>query len=379
MNIQQKLLTPNKYSRPGTPLKAVKGVVVHYVGNPNTSAEANRNYFDGLKAGKMSGGNYIFASSQYIIGLAGEIVQCVPEAEVAYCSNNRNSDTISIECCHPLPDGKFTEATYDSLVGLTADICARYKLNPLTDVIRHYDVTGKACPLYQVTHPEAWEGFKKDVQAAMTAPADASAPAAAKLPEASTVNLRYGVTTAEIKADNVEGRYIAKVSELARVMGDAKVPVRAVAEAAGMKVDWDEAARTITISGGPCGQNGKPIAGDEYDILCRIAQAEAGNQDMVGRELIVNVILNRVKNPAFPKTIREVVFQQGQFSPVSDGAYYKVVVAAETRAAVDAVLGGADESQGALYFRTIKGATPDCWHETHLTRLFDHGDHRFYM
>ncbi len=120
MHVKQMLLTKNKYSRPGTALKAVKGVVVHYVGNPNTSAEANRNYFEGLKVGKKDAkGNYVYASSQYIIGLAGEVIQCVPENEVAYCSNSRNNDTVSVECCHPLSDGKFTDATYKSLAALT--------------------------------------------------------------------------------------------------------------------------------------------------------------------------------------------------------------------------------------------------------------------
>ena len=76
------------------------------------------------------------------MGLQGQIVQCVPLNEIAYASNNRNADTISIECCHPDQSGKFTEATYKSVVELVAYLCLKYDLSE-GDVIRHYDVTGK--------------------------------------------------------------------------------------------------------------------------------------------------------------------------------------------------------------------------------------------
>ena len=94
--ITQELLEVNPYSRPGTPLEQVNGVVVHYVGNPGTTAEQNRSYFAGLA---QTGETY--ASSHFLIGLEGEIIQCVPLDEIAYCTSQRNVDTISIECCHP--------------------------------------------------------------------------------------------------------------------------------------------------------------------------------------------------------------------------------------------------------------------------------------
>ena len=83
--------------------------------------------------------------------------------EVAFCSNSRNSDTLSIECCHPDETGAFTQATYDSLVCLLRWLCELYDLSP-DDVIRHYDVTGKLCPLYYVEHPDAWESLKALLQ-----------------------------------------------------------------------------------------------------------------------------------------------------------------------------------------------------------------------
>ena len=155
--VDKQLLTPNPYSRPETPVQKVNAIVIHYVGNPGTSAAANRSFFEGLA---VSGETY--ASSNFIVGLEGEILQCVPVNEVAYCSSDRNSDTVSIEVCHPDAEGQFTEASMASLVKLTAWLCEAFHLSA-DDVIRHYDVTGKECPLYYVHHPEAWEGLKEAV------------------------------------------------------------------------------------------------------------------------------------------------------------------------------------------------------------------------
>lgn len=152
------LLTVNEYSRPAAALKKVKGVVIHYTANPGTDALANRNYFEGLKDSHVTK-----ASSHFVIGLDGAIVQCIPSTEIAYASNERNKDTISIECCIEDDTGKFNQATYDAAVHLTAWLVEHFQLET-KDVIRHFDVTGKACPKYFVDFPSAWEQFLADVQ-----------------------------------------------------------------------------------------------------------------------------------------------------------------------------------------------------------------------
>lgn len=155
--IDVELLTPNEYSRPGITNEQINGIVVHYTANPGSTAMENRNYFEGLKDTHLAK-----VSSNFVIGLEGEIVQCIPTWEMAYASNDRNSDTISIECCHPDETGKFNAATYKSLVQLCAWLCVKYDLTS-EDVIRHYDVTGKDCPKYFVEHEDAWVQFKADV------------------------------------------------------------------------------------------------------------------------------------------------------------------------------------------------------------------------
>ncbi len=161
-SIAVNFLPENPYSRPGAKLDQINAIVVHYVGNPGTTALQNRDYFAGLADTHERS-----ASSHYVIGLDGEIIQCIPLNEVAYASNNRNADTIAIECCHPSEDGKFSGATYQALVNLCAALCKTYGLEPTKDIIRHYDVTGKECPIYFVKNTDAWETFKFDVHCRM--------------------------------------------------------------------------------------------------------------------------------------------------------------------------------------------------------------------
>ena len=161
--VEQDYLTVNQWSRPGTELEKIDGVVIHYVGNPGTTARANRNYFESLSSGKEG----TYASSHFVVGLEGEVIQCIPLTEVAYASNTRNGDTVSVEVCHPDETGEFSPVTYDRTVELTAWLCVQFKLDPESDVIRHYDVTGKECPRYYVEHPEAWDTFRADVAAAV--------------------------------------------------------------------------------------------------------------------------------------------------------------------------------------------------------------------
>ncbi len=155
--IDVELLTVNPNSRPGQPTEKITGIVMHYTANPGASAIDNRNYFEGLKDSGET-----MASSNFIVGLEGEIIQCVPTWEVAYASNERNIDTVSIECCHPDDTGKFNDATYKSMVQLCAWLCLKFELDEEA-VIRHHDVTGKICPKYFVENEEAWKQFKKDV------------------------------------------------------------------------------------------------------------------------------------------------------------------------------------------------------------------------
>lgn len=151
--IDSQIIHKHNTARTGTPLSGVKNIVIHYVGNPGTTAQNNRDYYD-----KSS----TEVSSHFVVGLDGEIIQCIPLDEKSSASNWRNGDTISIETCHPDETGKFNEATYNSVVKLTAWLLSKLGLDE-NAVIRHYDITGKLCPLYYVENEDKWEQLKRDV------------------------------------------------------------------------------------------------------------------------------------------------------------------------------------------------------------------------
>ncbi len=127
------------------------------------------------------------------------------------------------------------------------------------------------------------------------------------------------------------------------------------------------------------------ISGEEYEMLLRIVEAEAGGEDTEGKILVANVVLNRVASDKFPDTIEEVIFQKNgrvtQFSPIADGRYYTVEVSEDTIEAVNRALAGEDLSQGALYFAARSSADSDNmrWFDRHLTFLFQHGGHEFFF
>lgn len=159
MEIQEKLLTLNPYSRSGEKQNKIEYLVIHWVGNAGSSALANRNYFENLKNTHRT-----YASSHYIVGLNGEIIRCIPDDEVAFHagSYSMNRKSIGIENCHPDWEGKFNENTYNSLIELCAKLCKKHNI-PINNVIRHYDVTGKNCPKYYVEYEDAWKQLKQDI------------------------------------------------------------------------------------------------------------------------------------------------------------------------------------------------------------------------
>ena len=138
-------------------------------------------------------------------------------------------------------------------------------------------------------------------------------------------------------------------------------------------------ARSITLA-----ENPTLMSDEDYATLLRIVEAEAGSEDIKGRVLVANVIMNRVKSEDFPNTVTEVVWDNSdgvpQFSPTYDGRINEVTVSDETREAVKQALKGTDYSEGALFFiqKSAAEAHNVKWFEKDLKRLFKYGVHEFY-
>ena len=115
-------------------------------------------------------------------------------------------------------------------------------------------------------------------------------------------------------------------------------------------------------------------------ILERIVEAEAGDQDIRGRQMVANVVLNRLQSSKFPNTVEKVVFAHRQFSPVSNGSYYRVDVSDKTKRAVEKALMEKDNTKGALYFMYRAGSDAGnvSWFDRDLTKLCEYGCHEFF-
>lgn len=169
MNIITDYIKSNKYSRPKTKINPIRGIVIHWVANPNTTAKMNRDYFNTTKA---------YGSAHEIIDLNGDVILCVPENEITYnCGSatyterciaelgyTPNYCTYSIECTHIDWKGTMTVETYDSLVQRCIDLCIKFKLNAY-NLWLHKDVVGwKDCHLWFVNNPNEWTKLKDTVQ-----------------------------------------------------------------------------------------------------------------------------------------------------------------------------------------------------------------------
>lgn len=161
-----------------------------------------------------------------------------------------------------------------------------------------------------------------------------------------------------------------------QIVMDAKVKALEAEEEARQRAREEEKRREEEEKAA----NARAVSDDDYQVLLKIVQAEAGICDEKGKILVANVVLNRVKSKSFPGTVRSVVYAPSQFSPVSDGSINSVKVTEETRKCVDRALAGEDYSDGALYFMNRRGSRSGAisWFDSHLTYLFRHENHEFF-
>lgn len=166
VKVNEMLLTPDKWVRPQTKLNKLRGVVWHWVANPNSSAKGNRNFWENRT------GSY--GSAHYIIGLDGEILRTLPEDEMGYHVGSKtytqrslnelgsypNNNTIGIECTHINWDGEMTKETYNALIELTVDILKRHGLTA-DDIWLHQEIVGwKDCHRWFVNNPVEYKKAK---------------------------------------------------------------------------------------------------------------------------------------------------------------------------------------------------------------------------
>ncbi|MGM7722887.1 cell wall hydrolase [uncultured Metabacillus sp.] len=88
----------------------------------------------------------------------------------------------------------------------------------------------------------------------------------------------------------------------------------------------------------------------DLDLLARIVRAEAQSEPFKGKVAVANVVLNRVESPKFPDTIKEVIYQPGQFQPVANGEINKPADTESIQAVKAALSNMRHIAQDSLFF-----------------------------
>jgi N-acetylmuramoyl-L-alanine amidase len=164
---REELIPVNPFSRPGIPLRTIRKIVCHWTANPGASAAAHVRYFGQTLANQNPYDDIPdrYASAHIFVDKT-EAVLVIPLNEVAYHAGPANTYSIGVEMCVE-EDGNFHPDTVERTAKIVAELCDWYGLDPIRDVIRHYDVTGKICPKPYVIDPWAWQAFRQKVDSIM--------------------------------------------------------------------------------------------------------------------------------------------------------------------------------------------------------------------
>lgn len=147
MFINQMIIPLNVYNRPNK-TQNPKKICVHYTGNRYSTAEDNAKFYLNVGNGTFKNNDpSTWTSAHYIVGYDGECIQCIPDNYIGYSASGNNQDVIHIECCYIKKNGEFEIATIDTLRALVTMLMGKYKIAK-SNVVRHYDLTGKLCPIY---------------------------------------------------------------------------------------------------------------------------------------------------------------------------------------------------------------------------------------
>lgn len=146
----------------------------------------------------------------------------------------------------------------------------------------------------------------------------------------------------------------------------------------GLKVDGLAGPETITelkrLTRESTTATGKPVGPKNVDVnlLARAVSAEARGEPYKGQVAVAAVILNRMKDPAYPKTVADIVYQPKAFSSVDDGQINQAPTASAVKAAHEAV-NGSDPTHGALFFfNPAKTSNKYIWSRPQILQIGNH-------
>jgi N-acetylmuramoyl-L-alanine amidase len=95
----------------------------------------------------------------------------------------------------------------------------------------------------------------------------------------------------------------------------------------------------------------------DITLLTKLVEAEAKGESLTGKIAVANVVLNRVNSKAYPSTIKSVIYQRGQFDPVTIGGLQSIRPSTQSIEAVRQAVNGRNVAKGALNFYNPKIAS----------------------
>jgi len=230
-----------------------------------------------------------------------------------------------------------------------------------------------------VTQPSALvTDYAAAMPTALTAPTELVLPAA--MLESATITLGNDTFTITVGDSyvSVGGRYIYLAQGATTLNGELCVPVRPLADALGADIGWNEDFRTVLVAQRTEPTSAAPYSDEDLHWMARIITAEARGESFEGKLAVGNVIMNRVADEAFPKSVYNVIFDNAsgvQFTPAYSGAIYNTPPADCVAAADIALRRGADIVGSSLYF----ASTAKCWAARNREHYATIGAHDFYI
>lgn len=174
------------------------------------------------------------------------------------------------------------------------------------------------------------------------------------------------------------GRYFFMADGYREIDGLFAVPIDVLAKLFTLELSWDEKLEAFdlnTANEAPLVSGGEFYDEDDLYWMSRIITYEAGNQPIEGQIGVGNVVLNRVESDVFADTVKDVIFQPGQFNPVESKAIYLDPFESGTISAKLA-FEGYNTVGDSLYFH--QGNYGEKWMNEHENFVIKIGDHNFF-
>ncbi len=174
----------------------------------------------------------------------------------------------------------------------------------------------------------------------------------------------------------INGAYKSIDVPAKNINGRIYVPLRFIAENHNISVEWDGTSKTVHLINNKSSELTRKYTDEDVYWLARVIYSESEDQPLHGQLAVGAVVMNRVASPLFPNTVKDVIFQHKQFTPVMNGTIYKTPPA-QYYSIAKMVLNGYNVDKNTLFFLNPVKST-SFWIVNNRNYIMTIGDHDFY-